>query len=58
MESSPFFKRSDYPLDTLRQEFQNDTFSMLGYGTQGRGQALNLRDNGKTPNFEFSQKKK
>jgi len=39
-------ERSDYPLDVLREEFKNDTFSMLGYGTQGRGQALNLRDNG------------
>jgi len=26
--------------------FKDDTLCMLGYGTQGRGQALNLRDNG------------
>jgi ketol-acid reductoisomerase len=26
--------------------FKNDTLLMMGYGTQGRGQALNLRDNG------------
>jgi len=39
-------ERSDYPLDSLREEFKNDKFVMLGYGTQGRGQALNLRDNG------------
>jgi len=26
--------------------FKNETFAMLGYGTQGRGQALNMRDNG------------
>lgn len=26
--------------------FKSDTLAMLGYGTQGRGQALNARDNG------------
>ena len=26
--------------------FQNDTFALIGYGSQGYGQGLNLRDNG------------
>lgn len=39
-------ERSDYPQAKYREMFKNDTLCMLGYGTQGRGQALNLRDNG------------
>ena len=39
-------ERSDYPIETCQKMFANDTLCMLGYGTQGRGQALNLRDNG------------
>ena len=38
--------RSDYPPDKIRQLFGNEVFAMLGYGSQGRGQALNMRDNG------------
>mmetsp|Transcript_16686 Transcript_16686/g.32382 ORF Transcript_16686/g.32382 Transcript_16686/m.32382 type:complete len:398 (-) Transcript_16686:157-1350(-) len=39
-------ERSDYPQSRYQEIFKNDTLCMLGYGTQGRGQALNLRDNG------------
>ncbi|PVU94391.1 hypothetical protein BB559_003014 [Furculomyces boomerangus] len=40
------YERSDMPLPKLQAYFKNDTLSVLGYGPQGRGQALNLRDNG------------
>jgi ketol-acid reductoisomerase len=40
------FERSDYPRERLQELFGDDTFALLGYGTQGRGQALNARDNG------------
>jgi len=39
-------ERSDFPPEKLKSILGKDTFAMLGYGTQGRGQALNLRDNG------------
>merc|ERR1719300_1143798 len=39
-------ERADYPIEALQEMFAQDSFAMLGYGTQGRNQALNLRDNG------------
>ncbi|KAF9577483.1 Bifunctional acetohydroxyacid reductoisomerase, partial [Lunasporangiospora selenospora] len=39
------YERSDYPPAKLQETFKNDTLAILGYGPQGRGQALNLRDN-------------
>jgi len=39
-------ERSDYPLEKIHQMFKGQTIAVLGYGTQGRAQALNLRDNG------------
>lgn len=39
-------ERADYPLEKIQTMFKGETFSMLGYGTQGRGQALNIRDSG------------
>jgi len=39
-------ERTDYPIDKIQKIFDGETFSMLGYGSQGRGQALNIRDNG------------
>ena len=39
-------ERSDYPPDKVRQILKDETVAILGYGPQGRGQALNLRDNG------------
>ncbi|KAG2220660.1 hypothetical protein INT45_008203 [Circinella minor] len=40
------FERSDVPKEKLLDTFKDDTIAVLGYGPQGRGQALNLRDNG------------
>lgn len=40
------YERSDVPKEKLLETFKNDTIAVLGYGPQGRGQALNLRDNG------------
>ena len=40
------YERSDYPRSKLDSMFKNDVCALLGYGTQGRGQALNARDQG------------
>ena len=40
------FERSDYPLHKCKSILKNTPISIIGYGPQGRGQALNLRDNG------------
>lgn len=39
-------ERSDYPLDKCKQILANEVTSILGYGPQGRGQGLNMRDQG------------
>jgi ketol-acid reductoisomerase len=39
-------ERSDYPPERLRQVLGGETIAILGYGVQGRGQSLNMRDNG------------
>jgi ketol-acid reductoisomerase len=38
-------ERSDYPLERVGQVLSGETIAVLGYGIQGRAQALNLRDN-------------
>ena len=38
-------ERSDYPLTKCQDILKNHTVSIIGYGPQGRGQSLNLRDN-------------
>ncbi|KAJ2770366.1 Bifunctional acetohydroxyacid reductoisomerase [Coemansia nantahalensis] len=40
------YERSDWPKAKLLEYFKNDTIAVLGYGPQGHGQGLNLRDNG------------
>ncbi|KAJ1982104.1 Bifunctional acetohydroxyacid reductoisomerase [Dimargaris cristalligena] len=40
------YERADYPKEKLQQIFGKDTMAVLGYGPQGRGQSLNMRDNG------------
>lgn len=40
------WERNDYPREKLHQIFAQDTFAVIGYGTQGMAQSLNLRDNG------------
>lgn len=39
-------ERADYPPARLSQVLGNEMIAVLGYGTQGRGQSLNLRDSG------------
>lgn len=39
-------ERDDWPRDKLLDYFKNDTLALIGYGSQGHGQGLNLRDNG------------
>ena len=36
----------EFPLDRAREVLSTETVTVLGYGVQGPGQALNLRDNG------------
>ncbi len=38
--------REEFPLDKARRVLENETIAVIGYGVQGPGQALNLRDNG------------
>ena len=38
--------RDEYPLDKALETLSNDTIAIIGYGVQGPGQALNLKDNG------------
>jgi ketol-acid reductoisomerase len=33
-------------LTSLQEYFKDDTMALIGYGSQGHGQGLNLRDNG------------
>jgi ketol-acid reductoisomerase len=39
-------ERADYPPDRIKQVLGNETVAVLGYGVQGKGQSLNMRDNG------------
>ncbi|VEU20421.1 DEKNAAC101270 [Brettanomyces naardenensis] len=39
-------ERADWPREKLLEYFKNDTLCLTGYGSQGYGQGLNLRDNG------------
>ena len=38
--------RDEFPLEKARQKMANETIAVIGYGVQGPGQALNLKDNG------------
>lgn len=38
--------REEFPLSKAQEVLKNDTISVLGYGVQGPGQGLNMRDNG------------
>ncbi|KAI9738180.1 MAG: Bifunctional acetohydroxyacid reductoisomerase [Cirrosporium novae-zelandiae] len=40
------YEREDWPREKLLDYFKNDTLAVIGYGSQGYGQGLNLRDNG------------
>ncbi len=39
-------ERADYPPERLRAILSKETVAVLGYGSQGRGQSLNMKDNG------------
>ena len=39
-------ERSDYPIESCKKILDNKTTAILGYGPQGRGQGLNMRDQG------------
>src|SRR5260370_16990159 len=39
-------ERADYPPEKLRAILGGETVAVLGYGVQGRGQSLNMKDNG------------
>lgn len=39
-------ERADYPPERLKAILGQETVAVLGYGVQGRGQSLNLKDNG------------
>lgn len=38
--------REEYPLKKAQETFKNEIIAVIGYGVQGPGQAMNLRDNG------------
>jgi ketol-acid reductoisomerase len=38
--------REEFPLEKAREVLRNETIAVIGYGVQGPGQSLNLRDNG------------
>ena len=39
-------ERADFPPERLKAILGKETVAVLGYGVQGRGQSLNLKDNG------------
>ena len=38
--------REEFPLSKALETLKNDTIAVIGYGVQGPGQSLNLKDNG------------
>lgn len=38
--------REEFPLEKAREVLKNETVAVLGYGVQGPGQAMNMKDNG------------
>ena len=38
--------REEFPLEKAKEVLKNETIAVIGYGVQGPGQALNLKDNG------------
>ncbi len=45
-ESETVIERADYPPEKVEQILGNEVVAVLGYGVQGPGQALNMKDNG------------
>jgi ketol-acid reductoisomerase len=44
--SETVVERADYPAERLKAILGKETVAVLGYGVQGRGQSLNMKDNG------------
>ncbi|KAJ3079882.1 Bifunctional acetohydroxyacid reductoisomerase [Quaeritorhiza haematococci] len=40
------WERADFPKEKIHEIFKNDVMAVIGYGTQGMAQSLNMRDNG------------
>jgi ketol-acid reductoisomerase len=38
--------RSEFPMEKARKVLKDETIAVIGYGVQGPGQSLNMRDNG------------
>lgn len=38
--------RDEFPLEKAKEVLRKETIAVIGYGVQGPGQSLNLRDNG------------
>ena len=38
--------REEFSLEKAKEILKNETVAVIGYGVQGPGQALNLKDNG------------
>ena len=38
--------RNEFPLEKAKETLKDETIAVIGYGVQGPGQSLNLRDNG------------
>jgi len=38
--------REEFPLEKAREVLRDETIAVIGYGVQGPGQSLNLKDNG------------
>ncbi|MFN8352916.1 MAG: ketol-acid reductoisomerase [Spirosomataceae bacterium] len=38
--------REEFPLEHAREVLKNETIAVIGYGVQGPGQSLNMKDNG------------
>lgn len=38
--------REEFPLEKAKEVLKNETIAVIGYGVQGPGQSLNLKDNG------------
>ena len=45
-EKETVVERADYPPEKVRAVLGGETVAVLGYGVQGRGQSLNMKDNG------------
>src|SRR6516165_1714656 len=44
--SETVVERADYPPERIKEILGKETVAVLGYGVQGRGQSLNMKDNG------------